>query len=148
MRLFEFDLTNPDIKIRIMTGNSLALYLQDHDRKAYDEMQYIGISNKREELHITLWENVKFVGDLEMQVNPYNIKELWIMHIAVRKGYEGKGYAKKLVNTLFKYAIENGYKSITRSSPSDEGKIKLSNMMDKFTRENPNIKVKRAGDYS
>jgi predicted GNAT family acetyltransferase len=60
------------------------------------------------------------------------------MHVAVRKGYEGKGYARELLKSAVQKVISMN-KKLKLSMYSDEGKKKLESLIIKLSAENSDI---------
>jgi GNAT superfamily N-acetyltransferase len=102
----------------------------------YDEIKYVGVSAKRDETHFTVWVADKLVADLELQPNPYNLGQIWMMHVAVRKGNEGRGYARQLIEAAAQRAHEMG-KCLSVSEFSDEGRNKLGRLFGRLKRKYP-----------
>jgi GNAT superfamily N-acetyltransferase len=134
MRLNEF---NNQVIAREMTGEQLREVLMS-DKSLEKEIKYLPISQLKNETHLTLWKNNKLIADLELQQNPYEENQLWLMHVAVRKGYEGNGYGKRLIISAINKAM-NLNKELKLSSYSDEGKIKLKSLIDNLSKNNATI---------
>jgi len=134
MRLNEF---NNQVIAREMTGGQLREVLMS-DKSLEKEIKYLPISQLKNETHLTLWKNNKLIADLELQQNPYEENQLWLMHVAVRKGYEGNGYGKRLIISAINKAM-NLNKELKLSSYSDEGKIKLKSLIDNLSKNNATI---------
>lgn len=120
-----------------MTGEQLREVLMS-DKSLEKEIKYLPISQLKNETHLTLWKNNKLIADLELQQNPYEENQLWLMHVAVRKGYEGNGYGKRLIISAINKAM-NLNKELKLSSYSDEGKIKLKSLIDNLSKNNATI---------
>lgn len=127
-----------------MTGEELYPFLLK-DKILKNELKYFAVSSLRQEPHLTLWWGGKLIGDLELQQNPYNKDIVWIQHVSIRKGYQGNGYAKMLLNAAIKKVKAIG-KKIVPSSFSDEGAKKLSGTMERLRSENPDILMKPRGE--
>jgi ribosomal protein S18 acetylase RimI-like enzyme len=52
-------------------------------------------------------EGDKIVGISELQMNPDNPKIFWIKFISIDPKYQGRGYASKLAEEIFRFAKQN-----------------------------------------
>jgi len=120
-----------------MIGSQLRDILMS-DQSLAKEIKYLPISRLRDEIHLTLWADKKLIGDLELQQNPYKENQLWLMHVAVRQGYEGKGYAKKLIIWAVNKAQKNN-KELKLSSYSEDGRNKLVPLINRLSNNNKTI---------
>jgi GNAT superfamily N-acetyltransferase len=147
MREKEKTASNKNPTLKVMTGRELALAIQNTDPNVYNEMKYIGVSRRRDETHLTLWIGELLVADLELQENPHNPNQLWLMHVSTRKGYTQQGFASSLLNHAFSLAKKEK-KDISLSSYSDEGSAYLPSVIKRISLEYPEVKVTSASyDY-
>lgn len=87
----------------------------------------------------------KIVGISELQKSPYEENVYWITFISVDPKYQGKGFASKLVEEIFKFAKENNV-SLRNSRYTEQGDQKLRNKIHEYS-EKYNVKLKESGDY-
>jgi len=79
-------------------------------------------NNKKEDFLYPIVEfKNKIVGLAELQKNPHAEKNFWIKGVNVDSEYRGRGYSRKLIEEICRFANERGF-SLTPSSYSEEGK--------------------------
>jgi len=81
----------------------------------------------------------------ELEKSPYDKNIIWVKSVAVDKKFRGKGYGKKIVDGIFKYAQDNNF-TLQLSSFTDEYKHKESNNKIKYITQEimkkyPQVKV-------
>lgn len=75
------------------------------------------------------------VGIAELQVSPYEDDLYWLMYVTVGKDHQGKGIARRLVELMAQHVAKDN-KRLQRSTPSEEGKLKLQACVDRILDEN------------
>lgn len=76
-------------------------------------------------------EGDKIVGLSELEKSPYADKTFWIQFLSIDPKYQGKGYASKLAEEIFRFAKENDY-TLETSSYTEEGYEKLKAVFNKL----------------
>jgi GNAT superfamily N-acetyltransferase len=61
-------------------------------------------------------------------------KTFWIQFLSIDPEYQGKGYSKKLIREIFKFAKTKGF-SLENSGYSSDGKLKLKNSFQEIAKE-------------
>jgi ribosomal protein S18 acetylase RimI-like enzyme len=64
------------------------------------------------------------VGILELQVNPYDDREIWLKYITVDPQRQRVGIAKELLTRMVSYLAQHP-RLLVRSRPSEEGRAKI-----------------------
>lgn len=113
------------------------------DKTLYDRIKYLHPSEVDREEHIIYEVKGKVVGDLGLQVNPYEKDKYWLKHISVDPKFKNQGIATKLIDAMFKKA-EKEKMGIQRSSPSEEGKKYLTDLMNRMKQKYPHVPVEDA----
>lgn len=99
------------------------------DRKVR-RLHYLNPSDARNQTHVVLYLDKRIVGIAGLQVNPYNTEQLWVQHVSVEEAHRGAGYAGKIIDAVYAYAVEHG-KRVTPSSFTELGQ-RLKHIFDKF----------------
>ena len=73
----------------------------------------------------------KIIGLSELEKNPYQENSFWIKFLSIDPEYQGKGYASKLAEEVFRFAKQKGF-SVETSSYTDEGYKKLKDLFNKL----------------
>lgn len=76
----------------------------------------------------------EIVGLGELEKSPHEEKMLWIKFLSVDPKYQGKGYATKLAEEIFRFAQQEGF-SLKGSIYSDEGEQKLKHLFSRFAEQ-------------
>lgn len=71
------------------------------------------------------------VGILELQVSPYDDKEVWFKYLTVDESYQRKGVAKRLLTMMVEH-LKVHPRRLARSRASDEGALKVQDYIDKL----------------
>lgn len=144
MRLVEL---KSDFNVQFMTAAELEQIISktSHSPRQpnYDvtkRIKYLHFSWNSKEEHFVIFDGKKLIADLSVQVNPYNHKQLWLMHIAVDPAYQNKGLATKLLEELFRY-LKLRDLELVRSSPSDQGKLYIQPVMQRLRDKYPEVVV-------
>jgi ribosomal protein S18 acetylase RimI-like enzyme len=110
----------------------------NHD--VHKRIKYLHFSWNSKEEHFVIFDGQKLIADLSIQQNPYDKKQIWLMHIAVDPAYQNKGLATRLLEELFKY-LKIRDLELVRSSPSDDGKLYVQPVMQRLRAKYPEVVV-------
>lgn len=135
----EFGLTASGT-VRVMRGEELRPLIQQDDR-LLEETMYLRHSYLRNEPHMVAFDGDKIVGDCELQENPNNLDQFWLMHITTRVGYKGKGYASQLLKAAVEYVAKSGRHELKISSFSDEGEQRVKPALERLQAQHPEVKI-------
>ena len=72
------------------------------------------------------------VGLSELENDPYREGNLWLKFISVDPKYQGKGYASRLTEEVFRYAKESGY-TVQPSTYTKDGDKKLKRKIEEMS---------------
>lgn len=79
------------------------------DRKVR-RLHYLNHDDARHQTHVVGYLGDRIVGIAGLQVNPYNTDNLWVQHVSVEDGHRGNGFAAKLIEASYAYAVEKKLK--------------------------------------
>lgn len=131
---FKVDESSNTIQIKHSDGKDTIRFIDssgNSDLWKNKRIRYLNSSEALHEHHIMLLDGDKIIGMTGLQVNPYNDKELWIKFVSVDPDYQGKGYGRKLIELIYKYAREKGLKPKS-SSFTDMGEKRLKHIHAEF----------------
>jgi ribosomal protein S18 acetylase RimI-like enzyme len=106
------------IEIRNLSVSEIFQYLSKNNQlfnppltSRLDIMNY-AIKLNKYAVHFCALENIKLVGFMGCYFNDPHKESGFISSFSVIKASQGKGVAKRLLNSAIEYAIENGFKQI------------------------------------
>jgi Acetyltransferase (GNAT) family. len=76
------------------------------DRKVR-RLHYLNHDDARHQTQVVLYEGARIVGAAGLQINPWNTENVWVQHVSVEEAHRGKGFAAKLIEAVYTYAVEN-----------------------------------------
>jgi ribosomal protein S18 acetylase RimI-like enzyme len=133
------------IKYDAMTGREFSKFVfvdnEDENEGIFSRLKYLHSSEIWDESHFIALDNNKVVGNLAIQLSPYNKAELWLKHVTVDQEYQNQGIATNLAEMLFKYLELRPELYLLRSSPSEMGTKYFSGIMHRLIIAYPHIKV-------
>jgi predicted GNAT family acetyltransferase len=94
------------------------------------ERSNLNAADAADQIHVTLSQNQRIIGVSGPQTNPHDSKMLWVQHISVEPQHQGKGYASRLVESVYDYALRRSQK-VLPSSFSAQGQ-RLKHIFDKL----------------
>lgn len=130
--------------VTVMTDRQINNYINDTyrvNKDVYDRLKYFHPGNVfQEETHFVVTANKKIVGVGGVQVNPYNKEQLWLKHVSVDPKFEGKGIARKIIESIYKWATEHNLK-VAPSTYSQKGASTIKSTIDRMGAQYPNNHV-------
>lgn len=121
------------IDIRVVAGMELFHSCLSKDKQMITEpfrdLKYFITSEFEKETHIVAYDGDRVVGNIALQVNPYDKNSMWLMQIAVLPIYQRNGIAALMINCLMDKMKRDG-KALEVSSFTEEGE----NLRDVFER--------------
>lgn len=108
------------------------------DPTLFDRLKYLSVNEMEKETHIIAVTNGKVVGDVGLQVNPYDNSVLWFKHVVVDADHRNQGIAKKLIELTLEYCIHKNMQ-LEISSFSEDGKSYLTDMLIHIHKEIPDL---------
>ena len=140
LKIFSF----PDFYQLIYGNNGTPKYkkLEDKIRYfSYRDLQYTfdeeSRNNREKGYYIVMFYKKEIIGIIKLGWNPYLRKvtnHYWISYFSIDKKFQGKGLSKLMMHKLFSFAKENNF-ILEGSSRTEMGKERLSNNIDKFSKE-------------
>ena len=100
-------------------------------------IRYFIFDEALKEHHIMILDGKKVIAMAGLQVNPYEINELWIKFVSVDPDYQGQGYARKLLELVYEYARQQR-KTLKSSTFTDQGE-RLKHIHNELNKEYPDI---------
>lgn len=104
------------------------------DRKVR-RLHYLNHDDARHQTQIVLYEGARIVGAAGLQINPWQTENVWVQHVSVEEAYRGKGFAAKLIEAVYAYAVDNKLK-VEPSAFSALGQ-RLKHIFDRFDALHP-----------
>lgn len=132
--------TASTITVQVMKGQDLRPLIQK-DEDLLEETMYLRHSYLRNEPHMVAFDGGKVVGDCELQENPMNDDQFWFMHITTRRGYEGRGIARQLLQAAVDYVSKSGRHELKISAFSSDGEAKVKPVLERLAQQYPDVKV-------
>ena len=129
-------------QVKVMPGEKLywEYYGWPHTNKynpnLFDRIKYLNSKEMMREIHFVILDNKQIVADGALQQSPYEEKELWIKHISVDEDYRNRGYARAIMDSIYKYAVKKK-QYLVHSSFSDMGERHLPNMISQLDAKYP-----------
>ena len=108
------------------------------DETLFDRLKYLHVNEMTKETHIIAIVEDKVIGDVGLQINPYDTSILWFKHVVLDQEYRNQGISKELINKAVEYAIEKNMK-LEISSYSEEGRFYLSDIFLNLFHQYPEI---------
>ena len=93
-------------------------------------LHYLDSRDASGQTHVTLSKGSRIIGIAGLQTNYREPSELWVQHVSVEKQHQGMGYAGKLVESVYDYALRRGQK-VSPSSFTVEGQ-RLKHVFDRL----------------
>lgn len=87
-------------------------------------LHYLNRSMLDEQTHVTLYEGKRIVGIGGLQTNPSDTGQIWVHHVSVEKGYQGRGYARNIIESIYDYALKRNQKVVPSSFTVEGQKLK------------------------
>jgi GNAT superfamily N-acetyltransferase/2'-5' RNA ligase len=123
-----------------MKGEQIRKFQQE-DNRLMEETMYLRHSDLRQEPHFDILDDGKIVADCELYPNPNNPDQFWLMHITTRKGYEGRGYARQLLEAAVKFVQDSGRHELKISTFSSEGETKIRPVLERLREKYPDVRI-------
>lgn len=92
----------------------------------------------RMEDYLVVERDGKIVGVLGYQKSPYEPDMVWLKFISVHPKYRNQRIAKLLMDSLFKFLLEEGYR-LQPSIFSEDGEQYIKKYIEQFDRDYPGI---------
>jgi len=108
------------------------------DATLFYRLQYLHVNEMTKETHIIALNSNKVIGDVGLQINPYDTSVLWFKHVVLDQEYRNQGISKELINKAVEYAIDKNMK-LEISSYSEDGRRYLSNIFLNLFHQYPGI---------
>lgn len=68
-------------------------------------LKYLFPDEAREQAHITMSMGKRIIGDIGIRTSAHNADNLWVHYVSVEGQHQGKGYASRLIESLYDYAV-------------------------------------------
>lgn len=129
-----------DLEFKTLSGGELYRQILSKDDGARS-MKYLRGSNLRDDLHFIFLQDGKLVADCELQENPYDSTEWWLMHIVTRVGFEHRGYASRLIREVLRFVSTSDRKNLKFSHFSEQGQDYVYPVTERMKLEFPGVNV-------
>lgn len=73
------------------------------DGERTQRLHYLSTGDRQ--THIVLYAGDRIVAAASLEVNPYETTQLWVLHVSVERGHRQKGYAGKIIEAVYAYAL-------------------------------------------
>lgn len=111
------DIVETKIQSQIIISNYETLY-NDYiikfrkNKDVFNKIKYlqapgINFRNLPDKLFCYVLIDRKIIGCSGIEVNPDKINMIWITFVSVDPKYTGRGFARKMIEEIYKYAVEN-----------------------------------------
>ncbi len=104
-------------------------------------LHYLNAREALGQTHVTLSLGNRIVGIGGVRTNPYEKSSLWVEHVSVEAKHQGKGYASRIIESIYDYALRRD-QVVSPSSFSAQGQ-KLKPV---FSRLNEKFPQARSGE--
>lgn len=114
-------------KVEILSSNQLyeRTLTQSANKNLFDvrlvngenvrRLHYLSEVSYHDQTHFTLSLGRRIIGVGGVQVNPYDPSQLWMQHVSVESKYQGYGYARQILTSIYEYAAQNNLKVVPSS---------------------------------
>lgn len=123
-----FDPSNPSIyegeedqpQMDVMGPREFGQFIRSTPENADVTKRLKYLNDIPNEDHIVIMIGNKIVAVGGVQLNPYYPIQLWIKHISVDPAYQGRGFARRILERIYQLAAERGMK-VKHGSFTEEG---------------------------
>lgn len=106
-------------------------HINDKDETVFERLKYLYPSEMYRENYFVCFDGDKVVGNLAIELNPYDENEYWMKHVSVDPMHQNKGISKELIRLMFEFLKQSG-KKVSISIYSEEGLLYVKHVIEKY----------------